>query len=267
MGTIAETLRELKPKYDKLIDLSNKINTRRLQEELLESVFGCFHSLRPLSYKYQELPQDKFKLPQDKFKSSSSYYSLTIGTWIGKKWRYQKYGSSISYEREFFDIIRKYGSDLVKYLRRPIKDDFTKLTDLTKQTKSYDETAVSIVLTAPRKIMDYSFPYCPRGYYGFRSETTPIEGKMKLETKIIKGLGVGTHKPLEVILHETIGNETLSINSESNVAVLEDIIDDALKLYRKADSIVGKLRQHNEAIMEQMKTIAIPWKLGKEMKK
>ena len=152
MGVIADRLKELMPKYNYLRKLESEINTQELMKSLVSFVYNIFYELRPLSHKFRVVKTISLKRYSYTYKMR-----LGIGTWFRVASSWQKYGSDAD-RREVFDIVRSHGDEILDYLRRPIRKDFSQLVTLTKQLKPYDEQTVSHVITR-RIVRDYAYSY------------------------------------------------------------------------------------------------------------
>ena len=58
----------------------------------------------------------------------------------------------------------------------------------------------------------------------------------------------------------------MDLHDESNIALLEDVIDDLIALYEDAKKQIDAIKRHNERIQREMSEVVLPWKLSKELK-
>jgi len=58
----------------------------------------------------------------------------------------------------------------------------------------------------------------------------------------------------------------IDIESNKSLAVIEDVIDDVVRLYDRVDAKLSVVREHNQRIMSQIDQIVTPYKLLKAFK-
>jgi len=243
MGVIIGRIEELSDKVNYILKLTEEINTRRLQEGLCEFVYDCFTALKPLSRKFTIVCQ-----------IDNQWYTeyLCMGEWLRiKSGSYHKYGSIVDSNSKFFDIIREYGDRLKPHVRRPIKEDFSLLVDLTKQLKAYNNIEVS--MTIPKiKVATYSM----------------WNNKLELKYYEVDKMSLTTSWPREIkLLNSNNGKdkESIRVDSEVDICKLEDVIDYVIQMYLKAKNEVTKTKNYNQKIIDKMKKIAEPWIIAKNL--
>jgi len=247
LGLIIAGLRIIKPAYDFCLQTAPKINTRVLQSEMEKFVTGCFQALKPLSYDFKEVTQIT-----EKYYGNTYTATLCIGEWLRERGVYQKYGSSIDRPEDFFNCIRRYGEYLKPHVRKPIKDVFANLVDLTKSLRPYNEILVKLEIPET-EVFEH---YCP--YRGGDSTTVTIT------SMVVNAIGVRTSYPWDLLLFKSGEEEPeiRDITNQSKVSIYEDIISYMVDLYKRAEAEVSVTRKHNEEIMREMEQIVAPFKIA-----
>jgi len=241
MGIVIAGIRLIKQHYDFVLRMAEKVDTRTLQREMENFVYESFSTFKPLRRKFKEICT-----VTEKTRYYTSTYNLCIGEWIRRKSRYHQYGSIVDHSESFLKIIREHGDELKPHVRKSIKEDFAKAVDLTKQLIMYRDFEVSVCIR-PREVYTYLYLYCRGGKSGI--EIKPVK---------IERLTIKTQSPTRIFY----GKDTsIQLEDESNVSIVEDLIDDLVDLFRKADAEVCKVREHNERVMKQIEDVVAPYKI------
>ncbi|MBA7629274.1 hypothetical protein ES703_36772 [subsurface metagenome] len=228
--------------YNYILKKSNDIQVSRLQSDLKVFLNESFEALRPLSYKYKEV----CNMRDD---GNSEY--LCIGTWLRTKWgRGRGYGSHVD---SIVPYILNYGDELKPHVRRPIKDDFADIVDLTKKLKKYENREETLTVS-PRKLFQYNMSW--------------HEDYLEVSEKEVEVLSLSTKYPknVEMISENDENPWNIGICYKNSPAVIEDIIDDVVRLYDRVDAKLAVVRDYNQQIMSQIDQIVTPYKLLKAFK-
>ena len=236
MGIISNTIDTLSGKISYLQELANACDTSKLNEKMKSTVYDAFDLLKPLSKTYRVVSS------VDKYGSL-----LAVGTWLKLRIYYQRYGTDIRNHDEFFEYIRRYGHDIARHVRKSIRDEFTSLVELTKQLKPYEACKFSLPVN---------------------KEITRINANNVTERtkkKIIQ-ITLDTNDSYWVTL-ETSPNMgfRICIYYMEHTPILEDIIDELIKLYERARDEVAPIKEHNNAILEEINRLMLPRRLSKEI--
>lgn len=242
MGIVVAGVRLIKPKYDFVLKTAEKVDTRTLQRKMENFVFDAFRAFKPLRHKFKQVLEVKEEAPYGTYS-----YWLCMGEWIREKSRYYKYGSLIESPKTFLKTIKKYGDELKPHVRKPIKEDFAKAVDLVKHLIEYDDVIVDVEPRA-KTVETYNFlAHKPEPV-----EIKPIEiGKLLIKTE----------NPRRVYYQGSLDGPYIELYDGANVAIIEDLIDDLAQLFKKAEAEVGKVREHNEHVMEQIEDVVAPYKI------
>lgn len=243
MGVIISGVRMISEPYNYILKKANDIHVYSLAKELTDFVNDSFEALKPLSYEYKEICQMKDEGYHDRGK-------LCIGTWLRTKYSgYYKYGRIVN---DIIPYILKYGDELKPHVRRPIKDDFADLVDLTKKLKDYENIQETMEIS-PKKLYKYH-----------------VYESVNVDELVITELELNTSSPRDVIMRprEGAGEDSwgIDIRSDKTPAVLEDVIDNVVKLYNMVDAKLSVVRDHNQQIISQIDQIVTPHKLLKALK-
>jgi hypothetical protein len=236
MGLIVEGIRRVKPQVDFIVRSIPKVDVRSLQEKMEKTVYDCFRALMPLSYEHRVI----CKL--------SDGDELCLGEWIRIKYsEYQKYGSIVDDESRFFTLIREYGYHIKPWVRKPIKRDFTNLVDLAVKLKPYVD--ITVETDIPETVV-----------YRYRIHEYDNEGVVLMPFKA-KKISISFRCPTYVTFMNDEDGKDMRVTDEEDIAMIEDIVDYVVELYRRADAQIAVVREHNEKVLEEMRRIAEPWKL------
>lgn len=242
---IISLLEELKPQLSKLLQLSNAINTYYLNHEIHNRVYEAFRTIASLSRTFKVTP---IKI---EYRWGSDAY-LAIGKWLRWKTRWYRYGELI-YEGEFFEVIRKYGNQLVPYVRRTIRSVFSELVELAKQIRIVPDFEVRLTFS-PRTIIEYDL------YAGTRS--------MSFKTFQVKGLSIKTDQPLSIELLRTdkkFSYNCITLNKKYDLHLIAQLVNEIERLYEAANKEVREAREHDLEILKKMEDLVLPFKLSKAL--
>ena len=261
MGKILKQLEEMAPKIRWLFENVDSVDTSRLRSNLYDFVFKTFECLKPLRYKWTKI--GVFTFPND-YTGRTEKREVAVGAWINLIDAWRKYGWPISSGEVFFQFISMHGDKLVEHLRRPIKGDFLSLVECTRRLENYDPIIIKRELKRKTGTYAYHFPWHSRGEKSFELQ------EFTLDTLIYK-----TDLPYEfgIISEDFVGNYfpygssgILRLSDESNIALLEDVIDDCIDMVKEAQKRVQAVREHNKPILNAMKEIVSVWKISKVVK-
>jgi hypothetical protein len=249
MGEIISAIERMKPTYDAVLRIVPKTHTSELMKNLLTFVWKTFEELKPLSHQRRKV----CLIETESWSYGTIFTELYINEWLMRKYNWCARCSPPD-EGAFFDLIRRFGDEAVPHVRRPIRETFSELVDLTKRLIPYDEIEVRAEI--PRvKVARYVFPWKFSG-----------DGSIAIIKRDVNAISVRTSWPWNLTLSGDEGEMTIDITDESEVALFEDIIDHVFKLYREAEDKVAKIRAHNEEIMERMREAVGPWKIARAIK-
>jgi len=233
MGIIVSGIRIIKPAYNFCLQTIEKVDTTELQGILINTVYECFRTLKPLSRILRKVT------------TTDMGDEIFIGEWIRERWGYQKYGSIIR-KPKTFQLMVKYGDKMKPFVRKTIASEFSELVDLTKQLQSYDDLTIELDIPptdlCEPELDDY--------------ECTIIN-------RVITRIGLETKCPNRILLWA--GNVVAierDIDDMVNVPLFEDIISYLVELYKKADDGVRQVREHNEKILAKMEEIVAPLRIA-----
>jgi len=234
MGVIISGVRMISEPYNYILQKSWDIHVYELKSNLVRFLNDSFGALKPLSHKYKTVC-DINEEP-----GRSTHY-LCVGSWLRTRWGSRGHGSHVN---DIIPYVLKYGDELKEHVRRPIKDDFAKAVDLTKELKEYEDIGEAITVS-PRKL---------HSYWMYRS--------LEVNEKTVNGLTLNTSMPKIVIL-KSDGDDSwrIDISNDNSPAVIEDIIDDVVRLYDMVDAKLSVVREHNQRITSQIDQVIMPYKL------
>ena len=255
MGVIASRIVELQDKFKEVFALAGSVSTWELQDQMFRRVYNCFKPLKPLSYKYIRLGKREYLCRvygKSELKPKEAYFAL--GRWVNVVWGYQKYGTGIHWDTEkFFFVMRAIGDEIAGLVRRPIKNDFAELVNLLKQLTPYTDLRF-------RKLSSVNRVYFFTSSGSWRKELTitPLH---------FDSIQIETQRPYELILlREGKTVKTFTISDKETVLAFEDLVDDAMELYKQAMRQLKPIKEKNEEILGKMEQIALPWKLTEAVK-
>lgn len=240
MGVIISGLRMISEPYNHILERARDVYVYSLAKELKKFVNHSFDGLKPLSHKYKEVCQMK----EEGYRGGGK---LCIGVGLRVKHSNYGYGSIVN---NIVPYILKYGDELKKHVRRPIRDDFADAVDLTKELRDYENIEETLAIS-PRKLCRYS-----------------IYESLDVKEKEVRELTLNTSSPKTVIMKSEDGEDHWSIQVDGNhsPAVIEDTIDDVVRLYDMVYAKLAVVRDHNNRITAQMDQIVTPYRLLKAFK-
>jgi len=200
---------------------------------MLRTVFDAFALYRPLSYTMHNLAYE-------------GDYTISIGEWIRIKDKWSQRGSYIQSHRQFYELICKYGEAMSQYVRRPIKDEFTRLVQLVKQLKPYNRMEYSKDIN---KIVHILNDYDVTKITEYRATKVVIN----TDNPDIVTIRVDTHTDPIRILH---------VGRLDTIYIIEVIIDDLIPLYKQAARDVTAIKEHNDRILEEIKRLVLPRRIS-----
>jgi len=226
--------------YNYILQKSKDIYVYNVAKGLENFLNKSFQALRPLSYKYKEVVN---------MREDERFY-LCIGTWLRTKWGSRGYGSHVG---SIVPYILKYGDELKPHVRGPIKDDFADIVDLTKKLKEYEDIEETIVISS-KKLHRY--------YVGYGDDC------INVDEKEVKELYLNTRSPKAVIMKSENDEDPwrIDVTNATSPAVLEDVIDNIVRIYDMVDAKLVVVKDYNERITSQIDQIVTPHKLLKALK-
>lgn len=244
MGLIVSAINRIKPSLELVFDLAGKVNTSLFQADMEETVMDAFTLLKPLSYRLRKVCIIE--------KGYYDYTYLCVGEWLRVKRNYQRKGNMVKYKGDFFKFIREYGDLIKPHVRKPIRDEFSSLVDLSKQLIVYDTLRIKI------EIPETEVYLCDFDRY---------DKRVNVITRRVKGLGVSTDYSWHVILYlVNEGTCGLSIYSMEYASIIEDIIDYIIELYRNAYIEVSRVKEHNDRILREIRDVVEPFRVANAIK-
>jgi len=235
MGLIVQQIQLLKDKYERCIEVANKIHTCKLQEDMEGLVYDCFQALKPLSRK-----------PVTVAKVGST--EIILGEWVREKERWHVLGWVVTYEHRFLYLIREFGGRMKPYVRKAIAEDFSSLVDLAVKLVPYDTTEFKVMIPPTRVHL------------------CGIFDKVDVDAVEVTALGVRTYDPLEVVLFK--GDKRykgVSLREVETLIALEDLMDYVVKLYDSVEAQIIPIIEHNNRVMEEMREVAAPYRIAKSV--
>ncbi len=245
MGVIISGVRMISEPYNYILKKSMDIQVSTLQHDLNKFLNESFAALRPLSYKYKEVCN---------IHNDNDYHDhyLCIGTWLRTKWgRGSGYGSHVD---SIVPYILKYGDELKPHVRRPIKDDFADIVDLTKKLKEYEDIEETITMS-PRKIFKYKMSGWKAHYIEVSEKEVEVLSLSTTSPEYVRMISENDEKPWSI-----------DIGYSNAPAVIEDVIDAVVQLYDKVDTRLSVVRDYNQQLEAQIDQLATPHKLLKAFK-
>jgi len=240
LGVIISGVRMISEPYNHILRRSEEVRVSTLVETMRKFVNEAFEALRPLSHRYEFVCRLR----------DCDEYGLYIGTWLRTKWgsNPRRYGSIVG---NILPYIRRYGDELKEHVRGPIRDDFAEAVDLTRELKDYEEIREAVAIS-PRRLCRYDIG----GLTTSRS--------IKTREKEVAELSLRTSSPREVVMGSSENDEepwVVDVSYPGSPAVLEDVIDDVVRLYDRVEAKVSAVRSHNERIMSRIDQVVTPWRL------
>lgn len=246
MGRLVEAFIRLKPKLDELSSLIDEVNTWWLTREMTEFVYGSFQVLKPLSYRTKDTGVVCTLRDRD------VKIRVYVGRWISVKPEYASTREAVHDKEDFYHIIRSHGLEIAEYVRGRIRDDFEELAKLTSELIEYRGRKFSIpVNRSVRNVeprLDTMMPEVKEIHVREASIETDWSGRVVLTTD------------------DDGRKKTILPKDMQYLYIVEDLIDDLLDLYRKANDYVGKIKEHNRRIMKKMGNIVAPYRIASELR-
>jgi len=235
MKTVSLKTRTRREYFDRLFDSACNINTILLEANMKRFVLNCFKAIRPLSHEPVVVVSEGDRV-------------IVLGTFVRVKFRWKRRAHTCN-ESELFNVIRDYGVRMKLYVRRAILGEFSDLVDLTAKLKPYFEFnfRVDIPLTTIYK-------YDDKG----RRLPNPIE---------VDSILVNTVFPYSVkFLRNGRYVDWADIEDPAFYLMTESIIEHVVELYKRAESEISAVIEHNNGIMREMERIVAPFIVAKEIR-
>lgn len=231
---MAEALMELIPKRDRILHLSNAVDTYSLQKGLAEHVYSAFRCLAPLRRGL-------------KYVGSTEHGYLYVGRWLKLRGAYARRGPEVRDEGRFFEIITSYGDLIGPHVRRQVRGDFSRLVDATRRLEPYASLRVSVEVPG---VLVYVCSYsCASGRLGLRPLRVSAVELETASSRIVRLLSSAEYVCINV-------SDTLSL------VALEDVVDYVVELYEEADRRLSRRREHNERVMEEVEEVVAPYRVA-----
>ena len=256
MGVIVQTILALKDRYDYVLQATKDVNTKTLQDNLDELVFKSFEALRPL--------RSEYKIVGDITNSEGKVYEqIGVGEFVRQKSTNETYGSNFRPDsewsrRRFVDLMRSHGNLITSHVSTSKQEDFGRLVQIINDLKFYDELTVSLEVNPSITVHKHT---CNK-YTAFRV--------LELDEKKVEKLFLSTSDPEKVVYNKRVENnsswvsiDNIDVTYESNIPVVEDLIDYLVKIYKMAGELVDVSRSHNEPLTTEMDTLASAYKVSK----
>mgnify|MGYP000070608139 CR=1 FL=1 len=255
MGVITSRIIFLQDKFNEVFTLAGSVSTWELQDQMFRRVYHCFKALQPLSYKYIRLGKRQYLCRvygKSELQTKEAYFA--VGRWVNVVWSYQKYGTGIHWDMEkFFFVMRAIGEEVAKLVRRPIKKDFAELVKLLKELTPYTD----LRFRKPVSI-DRVYFFTSSGSWRKELTVTPI---------FFDSIQIETQRPHDLtLLREGKPVKTFAISDKETILAFEDLLDDAIQLYKRAFKQLKPVKEKNEEILKEMESIALPWKVTQAIK-
>ncbi|MEM4811183.1 MAG: hypothetical protein QXS92_04650 [Thermofilum sp.] len=239
MGKLIEAIRELEPKYDRAVKLARDLSTYVLHNRMIDFVYEAFESLKPLSNRFRKVAE-------------LSEGELYIGEWLRvKKWYRVRRGVEVRNKEEFFELIRSYGDLMKPLVRRMIREDFSRLVDLTKALSPYN----SIRLEVKVPNIEVHTCFCASWI-----------DSMVIDSFRVAALAFDSRDPLSIELVDQYGQcKLFNVASLSFLPAFEDLADYVFELYQMAEEAISMTREHNEKVMKEMREVIAPYVIAREL--
>jgi hypothetical protein len=239
MGVIADRVIELGQKLKYIQNIAREINTSNLQTDLENKIVEVFDTIKPFSHRYVTINDVTISV-------YGWRYQVTVGPWLSMK--YIGYRATPIYDKkEFVEVIREHGDKISEYVRRPIKDTFKQLVDLTKQVKPYQTLKFTKRVDKDVKV----------GYL------------CELETIHINKIWIETSIPTYVYYDDGERHHLthcFHIDSWNDIVPLEDLLDDLVDLYKTGKEELYPIKEHNDKIIAKMREAVLPFAVAKALK-
>ncbi|GAH53029.1 unnamed protein product, partial [marine sediment metagenome] len=125
--------------------------------------------------------------------------------------------------------------------------------DLTKKLKEYEDIEERIVIS-PKKLYKYNMGWS--------------DGCIEVHEKEVNELSLNTRRPKDVVMDSEDAEDLwkVDITYPRSTAVIEDVIDNVVRLYDRVDAKLGIVKDYNQQIISQIDQIVTPYKLLKAFK-
>jgi len=242
VGVISSGISMIADKYSEILYMASNSRSFTLNSRLRKEVNECMRSFMPLSYKMREITviRDSYRYPTH----------ICMCSWLRRRNHWQKLGKIID---DGFDYFRMYGDEMVKYVRRPIREDFSEAIRLVKELREYDN--ISEFVEVPE--VDVYLPMI-----------TDDDDKLILDKITVYGIETTTKSPNVIILRGVDGDSMegyFMINNYQYISAIEDIIDYVYTLYRQLYSNVVEKNKWNEERLRKLRDITEPYKVAKNL--
>jgi len=246
MGVIGSKIKELLPLRDKLLELSDEADTSAYRTKINNTVWSCFRELMPLRRKPAEtdMVKDKFRLCVGSWLSWHIYSDIAGGLLI----------QPIRYADDFNRVIREHGDLIAPLVRGHVREDVAEMVELVKQWKPCEDFSVTEHISDTKCLIVEVYPALP-------AETVEVKEITAVE------LHLRTFNPTAfLVVSRGEDNKHLSLSYATVLCTLEDLGDYLLNLYEEAASIVRKVKEHNDPILEKLDEVAAPYRLARRMR-
>ena len=231
MGRLSEALKAFFDEFREVLELVHLADGREKQDAMYDFVFKCFSELEPLSHKFKVIRY----IPEWDCE-------LCVGKWIRLRYCCDVYGSVVKRRSRFFKVIRNYGEEVARHVRKPIRDVFAELVECVKQLKSYVPHVEEIPVSKTGCLFD------------LRAKEAVIK-----EVEVV-GLRLDLSDPRYVgVLVKRGGPYDLFIYSWKHMSLFEDLLPELKLLYKKGAEFIREVDAHNRPLFEKMKELVAPF--------
>lgn len=236
MGIIIDRIKELEPILTYIQNISNKYYIPKLNAEIRGTVYNAFELLKPLSYK------------ETVIKEYVDYeLGVSLDRWVKVRYSRNMPNIIVTDEEQFFECIRKYGHEMIKHVRKSIRDEFAALVELTSKIEQYKEK--KYYLDVDKQVMSIR--------YDDRLTFIPLH-VVRVEVDVME--------PAYVLLRTDEDDEyKLSINALESIPVLEYVLDEVLSIYENIKQDIEPIKRHNDRLLQEINRLILPRRLSKEI--
>jgi len=242
---IYEEIESLLPKWNELLAIASRIDTTKLQRQLLEKVFAAFKLFKPLRYK---MVKTSLSFDRDQ---------IVIGRWIRLRYSWQDYGSPVDGPYTFLALIKAQGEAIADYVRKPIRSDFREAARIAAQLKLFEDVSQTNTFSPPLKFV-YFKPYASpnefeRGeFFAFHVE-------------------VNSRMPSHVIFKRSLSGDfysrfSLNLRDIRAATILQQTIDHLLPLYRQLEAEIERTKIHNAKLFQKLDDITAPYLIKQSLR-
>ena len=231
-------IQDLAEKWNRLLHLSDAVDTSRLSNEMNGRIYRHFRLFFPLRVRRATIP-----LPQNE--------SLIVGRWLSVRYHWG-YVEPINHRVPFVNMIRQAGAQIAQVVRPRIRDDFAKAVDLVQQLKTFDEPQIRREFKPPLQVSDV-FVY----------------QKLRVESFSVYAIEIYTNTPQTPILSSTDvsgGWTSFNLRSKQSVFLVSQLYNVLTALYVEAASRLKPIIEHNKRILEQLDDLMVPYTLSKSFR-